>query len=878
MRLVCIIAWPATARFGARVESYGRLAMIKRSLHRLIPVIGIALVGLALWVLSAELREYHYRDVVLAVESLPTSSILLAILFTALSYLALTGYETLAFRYIQKELEYRKVALASFIGYAFSHNLGFSMLTGGSVRYRLYSVWGLSAVEITKIVAFCGLTLWVGFFAIGGVSFLIEPLSIPGLLHLPFGSVRVLGVVLLAGVAGYLLLTIFVRKRLQIGEWGVSLPAPGLSIAQLIVSSADWALAGGVLYMLLPASMPLSYPGFLGLFLLGQIAGVVSQVPGGVGVFESIIVVLLAPALPASSVLGSLLVYRGIYYLLPLAVAASLLAFHEMLGTRHAVKWAGRVVGRWLPVLAPNVLAVSAFLGGAVLLFSGATPALHGRLRILRDTVPLPLVEISHFVGSLAGAALLILARGIQRRLDAAYYLTALLLGVGIVVSLLKGLDYEEAIVLTVMLIALLPARHHFYRKASLIGERFTPEWVVAILVVIAGSIWLGFFSYKHVEYSQDLWWKVTMVAGDAPRFLRASAGVVAMSLLFAIVRLLRAAPPASSTSPPGEIERVKSIVARNKNTLASLALLGDKKFLFHDEMEAFIMYAVEGRTWVALGDPVGPEKAWPELAFAFRELSDQHGGWTVFYEVRPEHLHVYLDLGLTSQKIGEEAHVALPDFALDGHNRKGLRHSHHKVEKVGCTFEVVPPDRFTELIPELKTISDTWLHDKSSREKGFSLGYFDSEYLRHFPTALVRREGRIVAFANVWLGAEKEELSIDLMRQIPEAPNGTMDYLFVELMLWGKKEGFNWFNLGVAPFSGLDDHVLAPIWTRLGAMVFQEGERFYNFQGLRQYKDKFEPVWEPVYLISPGGLALPRILANIASLISGGLKGVVAK
>jgi phosphatidylglycerol lysyltransferase len=115
-------------------------------------------------------------------------------------------------------------------------------------------------------------------------------------------------------------------------------------------------------------------------------------------------------------------------------------------------------------------------------------------------------------------------------------------------------------------------------------------------------------------------------------------------------------------------------------------------------------------------------------------------------------------------------------------------------------------------------------------------------------------------------------------MRYLPEAPRGVMDYLFVELMLWGMKEKYRWFNLGMAPLSGIQDHALAPLWNRLGAFVFRHGEHFYNLQGLRRYKEKFDPEWEPRYLASPGGLALPRILTNIASLISGGVKGVIGK
>jgi phosphatidylglycerol lysyltransferase len=183
--------------------------------------------------------------------------------------------------------------------------------------------------------------------------------------------------------------------------------------------------------------------------------------------------------------------------------------------------------------------------------------------------------------------------------------------------------------------------------------------------------------------------------------------------------------------------------------------------------------------------------------------------------------------------------------------------------------------------MPELEEISEEWLRAKSTREKGFSLGAFDPEYLKRLPMALVRRGDRIVAFANLWPGGDKEELSIDLMRHREDAPFGIMDYLFLELMLWGNAEGYRWFNLGMAPLAGLEARALAPLWSRLGALVFRHGEHFYNFQGLRHYKDKFDPVWEPRYLACPGGLGglvLPRVLADVAALISGGFRGVVAK
>jgi phosphatidylglycerol lysyltransferase len=177
-----------------------------------------------------------------------------------------------------------------------------------------------------------------------------------------------------------------------------------------------------------------------------------------------------------------------------------------------------------------------------------------------------------------------------------------------------------------------------------------------------------------------------------------------------------------------------------------------------------------------------------------------------------------------------------------------------------------------------MKEISDAWLASKNTREKEFSLGCFDPEYLKRFPAAIARLEGRMVGFINIWCGSDKEEISLDLMRYSEDAPPGVMDYMFLRLMLWGKMNGYHWFNLGMAPLSGLQDHSLAPLWNRFGALLFRFGEHFYNFQGLRQYKEKFDPIWEPRYLASPGGLNLPRVLANVASLVSGGLKGVIAK
>lgn len=854
-----------------------RVARRRPSLARAKVLLGPLLFALALFLLHGELRSFHYRDVLVFLDQLPAARLGLALACTVAAYLALTGYDALGLRYLGCALPYPRVAFAAFTGYAFSNALGMPLLTGTPLRVRLYSAWGLTAFEIARLALFGYVTFWLGFAWLAGTAFVLEPVAVPARLGLPLATARPLGVLLLSAVAAYLLLVILRRRPLTVRGLEVAVPPPRLALAQIAVASIDWSLAGAVLYCLLPADWNLSFLHFLGFFLFAQIAGLLSQVPGGLGVFETLMVLLLPPELPRPQLLAAMVAYRSLYYFLPLLTAALALGAHEIVLRRRQVGRLARRIGERAPDVIPPILAASTFLGGFVLLVSGATPAVHSRLSGLARILPLPVIELSHFLGSLAGVALLFLAVGLQRRLDAAYHLTALLLAGGAVLSLLKGLDYEEAAILTVLLAALLPCQAHFDRRTSLLAEPFTRGWSAAIAVALGGALWLGFFAYKHVEYSQDLWWHFTLF-GNAPRFLRASVGVGALVSALALARLLRPAPPAPETPSADDLERAAALAARSQRTYAWLALLGDKRLLFHPAGDAFLMFGIERRSWIALGDPIGPDERHEELAWKLRELADRHDGWPVFYQVSPRYLHLYVDLGLSLVKLGEEARVPLTDFSLDGSHRKKLRHAYRRGRDEISRFAVVPAADVGPLLPQLEQVSDDWLRAKNTREKGFSLGRFDREYLRRFPVAVAWRGERVVAFANVWPGGEREEISIDLMRHREDAPGGVMDYLFLELMLWGKEQGYRWFSLGMAPLSGLGDRALAPLWNRAGALVFRHGEHFYNFQGLRQYKDKFDPVWEPRYLACPGGLALPRVLADLATLIAGGLRGVVGK
>jgi phosphatidylglycerol lysyltransferase len=827
-------------------------------------------------VLHHQLAHLHVRSVLARLHAIPRRQVVAALATAAASYWLLSTYEVLAFAYLRRVIPYTRILFTSFIAYSFGHTLGFAAFTGTAIRFRLYSSAGCSAVDVATVSAFCSLSFGIGLATVSGLSLFLAPTHAVSVLRLHHNWSLLLGTLLLAAVAAYLLWACLARVTLEIRGWALRAPGPAIGLAQIAVGILDLCLASAVLWWLLPAEANVGFITFLGVYAVAVIAGIVSHVPGGVGVFEAVVLLTL-PGVPADALLGSLLAYRAVYYLVPLVFATLLFGTKELAAQRPALARAQQWASLYIAPVVPQVAGGLIFLAGALLLFSGSTPAVDARLAFLDRFLPLAVLEISHLTGSIVGVALLVLARALFRRVQAAYHISVWLLLAGIFASLLKGLDFEEATLLALVLGVLMLGRRAFYRPTAILAERFTPAWVASITGVIVLAVWIGIVSHRHVAYSRELWWTFAL-DGSAPRVLRASFAVIVLGTAYMLLNMLRPARPQPAVAGAEELTRARPLIAAAELTIANAALTGDKRLLFSDAGDAFLMYQIAGRSWIALADPVGSQPGAEELVWRLREISDTHGGRTVFYQVTGERLSLYVDLGLAAMKIGEEARVPLGEFSLEGAARADLRQSHRRAQRDGASFEVVPPGRVDELLPSLQRISDAWLAAKSTGEKRFSVGAFSPQYLRQFPLAVVRAEGTPAAFANLWTTETKVELSVDLMRFGPDAPRAAMDYLFIELMLWGRSEGYRWFNLGMAPLAGLEAHPLAPAWHRVGNFIFRHGEHFYNFDGLRRYKTKFDPVWEPRYLAARGGIALPRVLVDVSVLIAGGMKELFAR
>jgi len=528
----------------------------------------------------------------------------------------------------------------------------------------------------------------------------------------------------------------------------------------------------------------------------------------------------------------------------------------------------GRRTGAFLR----TAVASYTFFCGAILLASAASPALTERADFLRRTVPLAIVEVSHGVSIMLGFLLLVISRGLARGYRSSHRVALGLFLAGALTTFLKGLDFEEALLSLVAVAMLLIIHRAFHRSGRLQPPAEFLFSVGAFAIVLFTAV--GYGSLPALPGISAAFSHFGHLAHGA-MFLR---GLLALTFMIAIVWLhfgLRSRV-ADRIPDPSEIADAMERSRRWSRTTNPLLIACGDKSIFRSG-EGFFEYRTSGRFLVAYSDPVCPPGGERDLLAAFLRHAADEDLDVVLYQISPVFLPVAHDFGFTFFKLGEEAIVDLARFDLKGDKAKSWRHAINSVEKAGGRFEIVPPEDVAALATELKTVSDDWRADKGVAEKTFSIGRFDEAYLSRFRLALVRdRESRIVAFANLLEGRSDGEISIDLMRFSPAREQAAglrnvMDYLLLRLMLHGKESGFSRFNLGMAPLAAVGTERWARPFEKLAHLFFEHGEPWYNYQGLRRYKEKFDPMWEPRYMAYPRPWDWPLAVSSAAVLIAGG-------
>ncbi|WP_294515067.1 YbhN family protein [uncultured Bilophila sp.] len=494
------------------------LSALKRLLRALGPVIvGCIFLG-AVYLLYKEISKYSLADIRMSLAQISTGSIILSVALAVVNYIILIGYDWLALKGIHKTLPVSRVSLVSFVGQAVSYNFG-ALLGGSTVRFRFYSSWGFSPMDIVRLVLMLAITFWVGALGLVGAIFMIAPPDIPPELgmHMPM-EIRPLGVILFLIAASYLVVCKFIHKPIHIFGREFSFPPFKIAVAQALVAGADLVAAGACLYVLLPPDAHVSFLQFLPTYLMAMVAVVLTHVPGGAGVLE-VVILHLTTASP-QAVFAALLCFRVIYYLLPLLLAAVIFAVYEIRQQTVQASGALHDAGRWMRAFAPTIMASAVFGAGAILCFSVVLPISPERFAQLREWIPLGVVEAGSMATGAAGVMLLFLARGIQHRQRIAFRLTIAMLCIGVIGPLLHALGWLVSLMMFVVLLCVLSLCRKCCRSSSLWKLHITFSWLFAISSVLVCSAGLGLLLYHLDPYDPALW-TTSEYTADSSRLFR---------------------------------------------------------------------------------------------------------------------------------------------------------------------------------------------------------------------------------------------------------------------------------------------------------------------------------------------------------------------
>ena len=633
------------------------LPLLKKAVRQLPAVLGLVLLVGAVYVIWKEFRDLKIADVRAALAAIPPQALVISFIWTILSYWVLTFYDRLGTIYAGHKVSYGRVSFASFCAYSLSHNLGFAAVSGAAVRYRLYAHWGLTPFQIAKVVAFCSLTFALGGMVLGGVILFVEPDAIPFFgARVPTWGMYLIGAALWTIVGAYVSLSRFIGTIKLFGQ-EVTLPDWRMAIVQVTLATVDVAVTAAIVYQLLPEAPGLTFLRFLGVYVASYTAGLAANVPGGIGVFDTAMLLGLEPYLEPPQILGAVVVFRLYYYIIPLFLAGALFAGNEILlrggALIHTAPMARRTqaLSRWSePSFAVGAATGAVALCGALLLAVGVLD------RPDYSWIDPDFAEVAdragQFVPSLIGAALLVLSIGLSQRVTLAWGATIVMLLLAAGLTGARGTDLWIPAVLVLAAILVAPFRSAYYRHARLLAGPLRASTAIPLMALVLCVLALAAFEPRVRQLSGNNWMEVVL-SRDLPNGVRVT---VALAVVFALVALWRLIRPGRVASVPwaGEGRRRYAALGEIPPADADGMVMGEAG-------RAGVPFRRVGNVMLGLGDPAGAMSDRVSAVWNLRDLAQQEGLNAAVWRAGPGLLSVYEDLGLTALPLGADG-LPLPE------------------------------------------------------------------------------------------------------------------------------------------------------------------------------------------------------------------------
>lgn len=614
-------------------------------------------------------------------------------------------------------------------------------------------------------------------------------------------------------------------------EWGGSI-LTFLSIGKLLnISVSSW--------------------GILSLFVAANVIGIVSLIPGGIGSFDLIMLLgLTALKIDHETAALWLLLYRLCYYIVPVIIALILFFIHGFQNFDH--KYQG-IPKQLIHEVFHKIVVFSLYFSGFLMVLSVTMPEIFTDIAWLHKFSPVNFHWIVQVPSILAGFALLILGRGMAAQVKKVYLPTIILLIALLIYTLFLGFLTITTFFFALLLLFVIEIKPELYREQLV----YAWEWIIKDGLTFGSLIFsylvIGMYQFPVLKHHPFKHYSKFFILPSEQFWLRGFLGIgLALVLIFLILSFLQGSKTKIDAVMP--YARVQNILQNyGGNSDSELVFAGDKSvFIYNNGQDdsVFLQFRTLNNKCIVMGDPSGKKADFADAIETFIAEADRLCYVPVFYEVSEKIVLLLHEFGYDFIKMGENAIVDLNGFTTSGKKMRGIRAIINKMDKAGYTFEVVAPPFEATFMNEIKHISDAWLENRV--EKGFSMGSFSNAYLSRNPIAVVKDvNGKIVSFANIIPSFTEKIGTVDLMRHdSAKAPSGSMDFLFVHLFEWMKNAGIKNFDLGMAPFANVGRFRKSFRQERLASLIYSFGNRFYSFQGLREYKEKYVSYWIPRYTL----------------------------
>lgn len=600
------------------------------------------------------------------------------------------------------------------------------------------------------------------------------------------------------------------------------------------------------------------------------------------------IVLLLLMSSPFLRGLGA--VEAALTYALTLFGLSTVMALSVAFLFRFFEFWAVLVLGLFAMIARRDNLvirllpALLLFLLGLVNIISGITPALPERLESLSGVIPLGAIQASTWLVILSGIILLATSIYLIRGLRNAWVIALVLSGLSLVAHITKGIDWEEAVVALITFVSLIAQRHQYFIKPDLkLAKRsIFPGLVTVSSALLFGTIAFWFLNPRHFDMDFTLWKgfqesvstfflfnaDLKPVTPFGKQLMNGMHLLGGITMVYCVYLLFRPLIMHYAATEAEDHDRARTLTEKYGNSsLDYFKTYSDKSLWFSTDKEGFVAFKTWRNYAIALENPVcRDETSLAANIAAFDNYCQQNGLRSAYYRIPEGSKALYEKLGKKLIPVGEVAVVNLESWTMDGSSKRGLRNEVSKLIKLGYTFNENLPLQNDAFLQQLKAVSDGWLKELDRTELVFSQGLFSEKELKnHTILSIENPEGKVVGFVNLIPDHAPGEANFDLMRKTEDAPNGTMDFLFVKMFEYLKGKGFKSCNMGMVPMSGIEDP--ENMQERVLKLAYERIRQFGHYKSLRAYKEKFDPAWEMMYMAydAPYDLIyLPNALENV--------------